>query len=213
MAVDPMDQRSGEVQSEHASTGRRTKVLVALGVLAVFATIALAVLQPWKLFVDKVVDEPVPIALGAARQPAATVAPTTASPTPSSTVAPSAASTQPTQPTASPAPAPPTPAIFVSKNHPTSGKALYLASGDQRFVRFEDFETDNGPDVVVYLSTRDVSVDDVGTDYLDLGELKGNVGNQNYAIPAGVDLSKYKSVVVWCRRFSVAFGAAPFSAV
>jgi hypothetical protein len=44
---------------------------------------------------------------------------------------------------------------------------------------------------------------------LELGALKGNKGNQNYELPAGVDLSKYRSVVIWCRRFSVPFGAAP----
>ncbi len=43
---------------------------------------------------------------------------------------------------------------------------------------------------------------------MELGRLKGNLGNQNYEIPAGTDLSKYRNAVVWCARFSVGFGVA-----
>ncbi|MCB1260129.1 MAG: DM13 domain-containing protein, partial [Acidimicrobiales bacterium] len=77
------------------------------------------------------------------------------------------------------------------------------------YVRFEGLETDNGPDLVVYLTKQPADAQAVGDDYLDLGVLKGNVGNQNYEVPAGVDLSEYDSVVIWCRRFAVSFGAAP----
>lgn len=45
--------------------------------------------------------------------------------------------------------------------------------------------------------------------FISLGRLKGNQGNQNYEIPVGVDLRRYQSVVIWCRRFTYAFGAAP----
>ena len=51
---------------------------------------------------------------------------------------------------------------------------------------------------------------DKGT-WLELGPLKGNKGDQNYTIPTGTDLTKYPSVVLWCKRFSVAFGAAPLT--
>ena len=44
--------------------------------------------------------------------------------------------------------------------------------------------------------------------YVALGQLKGNIGDQNYTIPADVDLSKYPSVVIWCEQFSVLFSAA-----
>ena len=75
----------------------------------------------------------------------------------------------------------------------------------QRFLRFESFATDNGPDLNVYLvnsSAGGVS------DFIDLGNLKGNIGDQNYEIAPGVDLSTYDTVVIWCVRFSVAFGDA-----
>ncbi|HYN32216.1 MAG TPA: DM13 domain-containing protein, partial [Ilumatobacteraceae bacterium] len=80
----------------------------------------------------------------------------------------------------------------------------------QRFLRFEDFETDNGPDLNVYLSSAapDASVDQLGADFVDLGDLKGNVGPQNFEIPTDVDLDRYSTVVVWCVRFGVAFGSA-----
>ncbi len=95
---------------------------------------------------------------------------------------------------------------FASDAHPTSGTARVLGNGTgQRFLRFEDFETDNGPDLNVYLvnsSTGDVS------DFVDLGDLKGNIGEQNYEIPDDVDLGVYDRVVIWCVRFGVGFGDA-----
>jgi hypothetical protein len=91
------------------------------------------------------------------------------------------------------------------------GTAVVLNDGsDQRFVRFEDFSTDNGPDLRVYLAASDAN-GDAGAfddDFVDLGVLKGNIGDQNYEIPPGVDLSVYDTVVVWCVRFSTPFTAA-----
>jgi hypothetical protein len=91
------------------------------------------------------------------------------------------------------------------------GTAVVLNDGsEQRFVRFENFSTDNGPDLRVYLSNSDANADS-GTfddDFIDLGVLKGNIGDQNYEIPVGVDLSVYDTVVVWCVRFSTPFTAA-----
>jgi len=100
---------------------------------------------------------------------------------------------------------------FIDRSHPSSGTALVLNDGsEQRFLRFEDFETDNGPDLNVYLSTApaDAPTGDFNDDFIDLGDLKGNIGPQNYEIPPGVDLSKYTTVVIWCVRFGVAFGSA-----
>jgi hypothetical protein len=77
-------------------------------------------------------------------------------------------------------------------------------------VRFEDFRTSNGPLLRVYLSTT--APDGRGSPFderfVDLGALKGNIGDQNYVIPRGTDLGAYRSVVVWCKRFSVPFAAA-----
>ena len=91
------------------------------------------------------------------------------------------------------------------------GAALVLNDGsEQRFLRFENFSTDNGPDLRVYLANSDATADQ-GTfddDFVDLGELRGNIGDQNYEIPPDVDLSVYDTVVVWCVRFSTGFTAA-----
>ena len=102
---------------------------------------------------------------------------------------------------------------FIDRSHPNVGTAVVLNDGsEQRFLRFEDdFATDNGPDLNVYL-VADVTADgDAGTfddDFVDLGDLKGNIGAQNYEIPVDVDLDRYNTVVIWCVRFGVAFGAA-----
>ena len=103
---------------------------------------------------------------------------------------------------------------FIDRSHPTEGVAVVLNDGtQQRFLRFEDFATDNGPDLNVYLSSApaDASAGEFDDDFVDLGDLKGNVGAQNYEIPTSVDLSHHSTVVIWCVRFSVAFGAAELS--
>jgi hypothetical protein len=101
---------------------------------------------------------------------------------------------------------------FRSYEHSTSGRARVIATAEgRRYVRFEGFETSNGPALKVYLSAAPATGPGDGFDdrFVDLGDLKGNIGSQNYAIPAGVRLERYRSVVVWCRRFSVPFAAAP----
>ena len=81
-------------------------------------------------------------------------------------------------------------------------KVLNLADG-KTFLRFENLKTTNGPDLYVYLSTgKDVS------DIVNLGRLKGNIGNQNYEIPTGTDLAKYNTVLIWCKAFSTLVGSA-----
>lgn len=104
---------------------------------------------------------------------------------------------------------------FIGRSHPGTGQALVLSDGsEQRFLRFENFETDNGPDVDVYLVAGSSTDGDAGAfddDFVDLGDLKGNVGPQNYEIPVDVDLDRYDTVVVWCVRFGVAFTAADLS--
>ena len=100
---------------------------------------------------------------------------------------------------------------FIDRSHPTQGSAMVLGDGSgQRFLRFEDFRTDNGPDLNVYLSTAppDAPAGDFDDDFVDLGDLKGNVGAQNYEIPAALDLDRYSTVAIWCVRFGVVFGAA-----
>ena len=101
--------------------------------------------------------------------------------------------------------------------HKGSGRAILYALPDGRHVlRFEDFRTTNGPALVVYLASHPspasaADVTDQG--YLSLGELKGNVGNQNYPIPADVDVAGYRSVVIWCELFDVLFSPAALEVV
>jgi len=105
--------------------------------------------------------------------------------------------------------------MFEGRDHPAEGSARILSDGTQTFLRFEDdFATDNGPDLNVYLSRAPIDADDdaFGEDPLDLGDLKGNIGSQNYEIDPDLDVSEYSTVVVWCVRFGVAFGAAPLDA-
>ena len=92
---------------------------------------------------------------------------------------------------------------FRSHAHGTSGTAR-VVGGNLQLV---DLDTDAGPDLRVYLVAGAYDGGDVG-DFVDLGGLKGNKGTQQYALPAGLDLSRYGTVVVWCRAFSVAFGSA-----
>ncbi len=98
---------------------------------------------------------------------------------------------------------------FISRSHPTTGTAEVITDGTRRFLRFEGFETDNGPDLNVYLATGDP--DGPPGDFVDLGDLKGNVGNQNYELSADIDIERCSTVFIWCVRFGVAFGAAPLS--
>src|ERR1051325_5975772 len=104
---------------------------------------------------------------------------------------------------------------FHSGAHETKGTAsvFQLADG-KKTLRLSDFATSNGPDVHVYLvAVPDAKDNDTVTkaEFVDLGSLKGNIGDQNYEWPASVDLAKYRSVTIWCKRFSVNFGTAPLN--
>lgn len=81
-------------------------------------------------------------------------------------------------------------------------KVIQLDNTDM-ILRLENFKATNGPDLYVYLAT-----DNSASDFVNLGRLKGNIGNQNYDIPEGIDFSKYNSVLIWCQAFSVLFGSA-----
>ncbi|HLE13971.1 MAG TPA: DM13 domain-containing protein [Anaerolineales bacterium] len=96
--------------------------------------------------------------------------------------------------------------------HRGSGMALIYQLADGGYLlRLEDFEVINGPDLHVILAEDDRPYDHATLgDYLDLGELKGNLGDQNYAIPAGTDLTGYGSVVIYCVPFRAIFAIAPF---
>lgn len=87
-------------------------------------------------------------------------------------------------------------------------KVIPFQDGDSNILRLENLRVTNGPDLYVYLAT-----DKTASDFVNIGKLKANNGNQNYDIPAGTDLTKYDTVLVWCRPFSVLFGSAELSSV
>lgn len=182
---------------------RSHKLAVAVGVVAVVAWVAFGFFGVHTLLFDDEVDEAAPVfdsGAGPADEPQGPVA-----------------STQPSGPAVTTPPSGEPTVVqvasgsFVDRSHPATGRAVVLSDSSQTFLRFEDFETDNGPDLFVYLS-RGVSADSpeeaFDDDFVNLGALKGNVGNQNYEVPAEVDIEEYSTVVIWCRQFSVAFGAA-----
>lgn len=104
---------------------------------------------------------------------------------------------------------------FHTNAHETKGLAtIYVLDDGRRVLRLTEFSTSNGPDVRVYLvAAADVQDEDAAKQagFVDLGALKGNIGDQNYDVPEGLDLAKYRAVSIWCRRFSVNFGAAPLA--
>ena len=104
---------------------------------------------------------------------------------------------------------------FHTNAHETKGQAtIYRLDDGRRVLRLTGFSTSNGPDVRVYLvAAADVQKEDAAkrAGIVDLGALKGNIGDQNYDVPEGLDLTKYRAVSIWCRRFSVNFGAAPLA--
>jgi hypothetical protein len=195
-----------------ASRRRRIRTVVAAGIAVVGLVIGLVLFKPWLLFVDVRVDEQLPTVATATAQ--AQPSPFASSPVPAApgtvSAAPSAA-----------APAGPVQLAtgsLISHEHATSGTVRIIKQPDGvRVLTLEDLDTSNGPDVHVWLSAAHV-VEGTGgwftagsADHYDLGLIKGNQGNQVYEIPADVDLSRFKSVDLWCVQFSVSFGAAELS--
>jgi hypothetical protein len=194
---------------------RNLKIILPVSAVVVVgvAYLAFGVFGVHTLFIDDKVDESGPVFDSGV---AAAAAPVTSEP-----------SEQPEQPEPSEPPASEPPVVTQAPapqivtlaqgsfiplgRYSGEGTAIVLNDGsEQRFVRFENFSTDNGPDLRVYLSASDANADSAAfdDDFIDLGVLKGNIGDQNYEIPPDVDLSIYDTVVVWCVRFSTPFTAA-----
>ena len=187
---------------------RRTKILLAVAaVLLPVAAFGAYWFQPWKLFTNDTVHDALPAV--------ASVAP--------SGTTPSTAGAPPQSPAPSATDAAATDTLlargsFVSHEHDTSGTVsiVRLASG-KVVLAIANLDTSEGPDVHVWLTDRTVTkggwhVFDDGW-HVDLGGLKGNLGDLVYPIPAGVDLSRVRSVSIWCDRFDVSFGAAQLARV
>ncbi len=178
--------------------------LTALGTV-VLGIIAVAVwFQPQTLFFDQTVDETLPptAATNSTQVPPATTGVIAAEPSEGDTETTVSAEAQEQFPVGE----------FIDLAHVGSGTAQIIELDDGSYIlRFENLDVDNGPDLRVILSASPLVGDDGAYDdveFLDLGDLKGNIGNQNYEIPAGTDLSKYETVAIWCRRFNVSFNAA-----
>jgi Electron transfer DM13 len=98
---------------------------------------------------------------------------------------------------------------FEGLAHGASGTAAIVELPDgSRRLTFTDLDTDNGPDLRVYLVAGPVSGDDDVDDFKDLGGLKGNKGTQQYDVPSGLSTNRYSTVVIWCRAFTIAFAKA-----
>ncbi|MFJ3925537.1 DM13 domain-containing protein [Streptomyces sp. NPDC090022] len=158
---------------------RNTALWITTAAVVVLAAVGLYLFQPWKLFTTDRVDEAPPAAAGQQAGAVEQVAN----------------------------------GAFVSHEHETSGavEVQRLADG-KATLRLTNLRTSDGPALHVWLSDQPVKKDGGGNlddgKHIDLGSLKGNEGNQNYAIPAGTDLNTFSTVTIWCERFSVSFGAA-----
>ncbi|OEH92868.1 hypothetical protein BFG57_01885 [Bacillus solimangrovi] len=91
---------------------------------------------------------------------------------------------------------------LVDDEHIVAGDVMVHEIDGKKIVRFENFESTNGPDLQVYL----VSGDKETSEGVSLGKLKGNKGNQNYEIPDDVSLNEGDRIVIWCKAFDVDFG-------
>ncbi len=169
---------------------RKKKTIGAIVVVVVVVVLGFVIwfFEPQALFINKTVDEPLP----------STVATTPAIPGEPTPAAPSNVTVASGE--------------FRSHDHDTTGKASLIRLADgSTVVRLTDFKTSNGPDVKVWLSKAPVSAanDAKSVEHVDLGDLKGNIGNQNYKVPPSAADQEWTSVYIWCDRFSVSFGAAP----
>ncbi len=99
--------------------------------------------------------------------------------------------------------------------HKGKGNAtIFEIATGSNVLHLTDFESTNGPDLEVWLvhaSDIQSSADVKGSEWISLGRLKGNIGDQTYIIPEGTDISDYRSVVIWCEQFGVLFSAADLS--
>jgi hypothetical protein len=187
----------------HPHTGAVTKkarvIWAAVVVAAIVGAAGLYWFQPWRLFTNSTVNEALP----------------------------SAAPTTQGSPDASATPSPPPPqnvllatGAFITHEHETTGTTRLVRLADGRVqLTLENLATSDGPDLHVWLTDQPVIEGQAGWHvfddgrYVELGPLKANNGNQVYDVPDGVDLDGLTSVSIWCKRFSVSFGAATLNPV
>ncbi len=101
---------------------------------------------------------------------------------------------------------------FIKSEHPTTGSAKIVIKNGQKYLKFDsNFTSESGPDLFVILHRQSPPKSYSAKDYVSLGRLRQVAGQQMYKIPSGVNVAKYKSVVIWCRKFNATFGYAPLS--
>ena len=172
----------------------RKWVVAGATVVLVAVAAGLFWFQPWKLFTSKTVNDPVPVVEAGTGTPSPPATPSG----PATTVATLVGRGD-----------------LVTHEHATSGEVqlIRLPNGQHQLV-IRDLSTSDGPDLRVWLTDQTVLAGSEGWHvfddgaHLELGRLKGNHGTQVYDVPAGTDVTMYRSVTIWCKRFSVSFGAA-----
>jgi hypothetical protein len=101
---------------------------------------------------------------------------------------------------------------FEKSEHPTSGAAQIVVQNGKKYLKFDSsFQSESGPDLFVILHRQDSPKSYGKADYVSLGRLKKVSGQQMYAIPNGVNIANFKSVVIWCKKFNATFGFAPLN--
>ena len=209
---------------------RKPLVIVVVVALVV---VALGITQPWLYFVNREVNEAFPSLTDSQRE-AVSVMPedekqmlidmakensemaeqTALAQIGADTVVPAAEQAMPPEMPAEPKVLVSGSFIDIDPVHGAVGSAtIYELPDGERILRFDDFRSKNGPDLHVYLSTEVPSSTfaGLGENEVHLGALKGNVGSQNYEVPTDIDLSLYRSVVIYCRPFHVVFSTAEFA--
>jgi hypothetical protein len=166
--------------------------------------------QPWRLFTTTTVVE----------QLSSASAPVTSAPGTSGAPGAPGTSSAPGAPASSGPASPAGPAVvrqgtFVTHEHPTAGAARLVRNADgSHQLELVGLDTSDGPDLRIWLTDQNVRTGSAGWHvfddgrYVELGRLKGNRGDQVYPVPDDVDVRDYRSISVWCKRFSVSFGAA-----
>ena len=176
------------------TVSRRSWIVGSLVAVVSALVIVALITRPWLAFIDVAVDDTLPSSVP------------TSIPSPGATDAPAEEPAGPIDLSSG---------TFVSHEHETTGTVRIVQNPDgTRVLAIENLSTTNGPDVRVWLSAADTVEGLDGwflagsADYLELGPIKGNLGNQLYDIPADADLSLYPSVSLWCVQFGVSFGGA-----
>jgi hypothetical protein len=185
-----------------------------IGAGAALLMVAFLLFRPDKLFVDDVVDESLADAFPVAVV-ADTSTTTTTSQPPETTAAPTETPETTTTTTTTPEPSGPMAVgsgAFYGIDHSASGTATVYEQAGAHVLRFED-DTDiqNGPDLWVWVLESDSYDGGDPGEFIELGKIKGNVGGQNYELPPEFDPEVHQFVLIWCKRFSVPFAAAPLT--